>query len=57
MQLYTFASVYDMFMDNVPYEEWAEYICDLLRRHQINSVLFWSWVGTGNLTRQLAAKG
>lgn len=59
MQPYTgFASVYDMFMDNVPYEEWAEYICDLLRRHQINSGLVLELgCGTGNLTRQLAAKG
>ena len=22
----TFAQVYDLFMDNVPYEEWSEYL-------------------------------
>ena len=27
MEAYTsFASVYDIFMDNVPYEEWGEYL-------------------------------
>ena len=26
----SFASVYDQFMDNVPYEEWAEYLTGLL---------------------------
>ena len=32
MEAYTgFAEVYDTFMDNVPYEQWAEYITGLLR--------------------------
>ena len=31
MDVYSsFASVYDQFMDNVPYEEWAEYLTGLL---------------------------
>ena len=36
MSAYTnFAEVYDTFMDNVPYEEWAEYLEDVLKQHGI----------------------
>ena len=36
MEAYTgFAEVYDLFMDNVPYEQWAEYITGLLREYGI----------------------
>ena len=36
MDAYTsFASVYDTFMDNIPYEEWAEYLRDLLKEYRI----------------------
>ncbi len=32
MQAYTgFAAVYDTFMDNIPYEEWCEYLTGLLK--------------------------
>ena len=32
MQPYSgFASVYDLFMDNVPYDEWADYVEVLLK--------------------------
>ena len=32
MKAYTnFAEVYDTFMDNVPYEEWAEYLLNGIR--------------------------
>ena len=34
MNSYTgFAYVYDMFMDNVPYDAWADRVCSLLREH------------------------
>lgn len=34
MEAYTgFADVYDTFMDNTPYEEWAEYIVGLLKQY------------------------
>lgn len=37
MEAYTdFASVYDTFMDDTPYEEWAEYITQLLRRYGVS---------------------
>ena len=36
MDAYTsFAEVYDMFMDNVPYEEWSRYITELLKEYRI----------------------
>lgn len=32
MDAYTsFAQVYDLFMDNVPYDEWCAYICEILK--------------------------
>ena len=32
MDAYTsFAAVYDTFMDNIPYEEWAEYLKGLMK--------------------------
>ena len=40
MESYTgFAEVYDTFMDNVPYREWAQYIRKLLEREGIDSGL------------------
>ena len=33
MEAYTgFAQVYDTFMDNVPYDEWGEYLVSLLKK-------------------------
>ena len=59
MQPYSgFASVYDLFMDNVPYDEWAAYIQNLLRKYSIeNGLLLELGCGTGSITRRLAAKG
>jgi SAM-dependent methyltransferase len=59
MQPYTgFASVYDMFMDNVPYEEWADYVQELLKKYQIEKgILLELGCGTGSMTRRMASKG
>jgi SAM-dependent methyltransferase len=59
MQPYSsFAAVYDMFMDNVPYEEWADYVQMLLKKNQKEKGLILELgCGTGSMTRQLAAKG
>lgn len=39
MEAYTdFASVYDTFMDNTPYEEWAKYIVGLLKAYGVAQV-------------------
>ena len=36
MDAYTsFAMVYDMFMDNIPYDEWCKYLLELLHKHNI----------------------
>lgn len=38
MEAYTdFASVYDTFMDNTPYEEWAEYLIGLLKAYGVSA--------------------
>ena len=40
MEAYTgFASVYDMFMDNIPYEEWGQYLSELLAEHGVKDGL------------------
>ena len=59
MEAYTgFAEVYDTFMDNVPYEEWAEYVVGLLKKYGIEDGLVLDLgCGTGSLTELLAAKG
>ena len=37
MEAYTeFATVYDTFMDNVPYEAWKKYLVDILKAEGIN---------------------
>lgn len=59
MEAYTsFAQVYDLFMDNVPYEEWADYLHEVLKSYEItNGLLLDLGCGTGKLTRQMAQLG
>lgn len=59
MDAYTsFASVYDTFMDNIPYEEWAEYLINLLKEYSVNDGLVLDLgCGTGNMTELLAEAG
>lgn len=59
MDAYTsFAEVYDIFMDNVPYEEWAEYLHELLKEYEIeDGIVLELGCGTGSLTEILAGKG
>ena len=53
-----FASVYDMFMDNIPYDEWAEYIKLLLREHGIGQGIVVDLAcGTGEMTKRLSQAG
>lgn len=54
----SFASVYDMFMDDVPYDRWAEYVCSLLREQGIaDGLLLELGCGTGSMTQRLAEAG
>lgn len=53
-----FAYVYDELMDNVPYDEWAQYLVGLLKEYGVESGLVCELgCGTGQMTRRLAAAG
>ena len=53
-----FAYVYDTFMDNVPYGEWAEYVTGILEEYGITDGLVMDLgCGTGSMTELLAEKG
>ncbi len=54
----SFAQVYDMFMDNVPYEEWSRYLIGLLKEYGIEDGLVADLgCGTGKITRLLSDAG
>ena len=59
MDAYTsFAQVYDLFMDNVPYQQWGEFILGVLQENNINQgILLDLGCGTGKMTRFLEKKG
>lgn len=59
MDAYTgFAEVYDTFMDNIPYEEWADYITGILREYGIRDGLVLDLgCGTGTMTELLSESG
>lgn len=59
MEAYTsFAEVYDTFMDNVPYEEWADYLEEQLKEYGVQDGLVLELgCGTGSMTELLAEKG
>lgn len=53
-----FATVYDRFMDNVPYEEWTEYLTGLLRENGVTSgIVAELGCGTGKVTRLMRDRG
>ncbi len=59
MDAYTgFAEVYDLFMDNVPYDQWKENVLSFLRKYGIEDGLLLDLAcGTGKMTRRLAKEG
>lgn len=53
-----FAEVYDRFMEDVPYEQWTEFLIGLLQREGIyDGLLLELGCGTGAMTERLAAAG
>lgn len=59
MEAYTgFAEVYDLFMEDVPYEEWNAFLIKTLQAHGITEGLICELgCGTGKMTRLLAQSG
>lgn len=60
MNAYTgFAKVYETFMDNIPYGEWAAYLTGLLKEYGVEpgALLAELGCGTGSMTRLLAKAG
>lgn len=53
-----FAEVYDLFMDEIPYDKWCDYVAGLLHEHgTAGGVVAELGCGTGRMTRLLADKG
>ena len=54
----SFARVYDMFMDNIPYKESCNYLTGLLKEYEVDDGLVLELgCGTGNATRLLSDAG
>lgn len=54
----TFAEVYDLYMDNVPYDVWCTHLIELLTEYQVNhGILAELGCGTGKMTRRLQRAG
>lgn len=59
MSIYnSFADVYDIFMDNIPYDNWVEFIEQIWDKYDLKPELICEiGCGTGNITQRLANKG
>ena len=59
MEAYSeFAQVYDLFMDNIPYDQWCEYLVTLLKKYGVDDGLILELgCGTGNISEALRKKG
>lgn len=55
---HSFAQVYDLFMDNIPYDDWSAYLISLLQEYQCQDGLILDLgCGTGNITQRLQQAG
>jgi SAM-dependent methyltransferase len=53
-----FAGSYDLFMDNIPYDAWTEYLSGLLSEYGVDGGLVLELAcGTGNMTGRMADRG
>lgn len=53
-----FADIYDLFMDNVPYDEWEELLAELFSARGVTGGLMLELgCGTGTMTERMAARG
>ena len=54
-----FAYLYDQFMDNIPYQEWADYLRSLFHQYNIpdHETIIELGCGTGNLMKYMADAG
>lgn len=53
-----FAAIYDMCMDNIPYDSWSEYLCSLLQSYGIHDgIVAELGCGTGEMTIRLRKSG
>ena len=59
MEAYSgFAEVYDLFMDNVPYEKWSRYLIEVLKQYQITDGLILDLgCGTGKMNTPVSTGG
>lgn len=59
MEAYTdFASVYDTFMDETPYEEWCEYMKEILKEYAVTEgILLELGCGTGSMSELFSQSG
>ena len=53
-----FSFVYDKLMDNIPYDEWTDYICSILKKDGIeDGIITELGCGTGQMTERLFKAG
>jgi cyclopropane fatty-acyl-phospholipid synthase-like methyltransferase len=60
METYTaFAEIYDACMEEIPYDAWCSYICELLEQYQVpqHGLILELGCGTGAMTSRLAQAG
>lgn len=55
-----FAQVYDTYMNDIPYDEWTNYVLEIFNKHKkpdTTGIICELGCGTGNMTTRLAEKG